>query len=50
MAVSIGQLEIDDDGAVSFTSLAHNAILGAAGGAVLATEAAIAGGLVYRRV
>jgi hypothetical protein len=32
-----------------FTALAHNAILGAAGGAVWATEAAVARGLVYRR-
>lgn len=51
MAVSIGQLKIDEeDGTVQFTSLSHNAILGAAGGAVLATEAAIARKLVYRRV
>jgi aspartate-semialdehyde dehydrogenase len=50
MAVSIGQLEIDDEGTVSFTALAHNAILGAAGGAVLATEAAVAKQLIYRRV
>ncbi|MDX6692567.1 MAG: aspartate-semialdehyde dehydrogenase [Blastocatellia bacterium] len=50
MAVSIGQLKVDDDGIVYFTSLTHNAILGAAGGAVLATETAIARRLVYRRV
>lgn len=50
MAVSIGQLEIDDEGIVYFTALSHNVILGAAGGAVLATEAAIARGLVHRRV
>jgi aspartate-semialdehyde dehydrogenase len=50
MAVSLGQLGIEDDGTVSFTGLAHNAILGAAGGAVLATEAAVARHLVYRRV
>jgi aspartate-semialdehyde dehydrogenase len=50
MAVSIGQLKVDDDSTVSFTALSHNLILGAAGGAVLATEAAIARGLVYRRV
>jgi aspartate-semialdehyde dehydrogenase len=51
MAVSIGQLSIDEDEAtVYFTALSHNAILGAAGGAVLATEAAIAKGLVYRRI
>jgi aspartate-semialdehyde dehydrogenase len=50
MAVTLGQLSIEDDGIVHFTGLSHNAILGAAGGAVLATEAAIARGLVYRRV
>jgi aspartate-semialdehyde dehydrogenase len=48
MAVSVGQLSVDDN-YVSFTGLSHNLILGAAGGAVLATEAAIARGLVYRR-
>jgi aspartate-semialdehyde dehydrogenase len=50
MAVSVGQLDTDDEGAIYFTALAHNAILGAAGGAVLATEAAIIRGLIYRRV
>ncbi|HEV2761490.1 MAG TPA: aspartate-semialdehyde dehydrogenase [Pyrinomonadaceae bacterium] len=51
MAVTVGQLEVDaDEGTVSFTALAHNAILGAAGGAVWATEAAVARRLVYRRV
>ena len=50
MAVSLGQLKIDNDGIVSFTGLSHNLILGAAGGAVLATEAAIARQLVYRRI
>lgn len=50
MAVSIGQLRIGDDSTISFTGLSHNLILGAAGGAVLGTEAAIARGLVYRRV
>jgi aspartate-semialdehyde dehydrogenase len=50
MAVSLGQLFVEDDGTVSFTALSHNAILGAAGGAVLATEAAIARNLVYRRI
>lgn len=50
MAVSIGQLKVDKDQLVSFTGLSHNLILGAAGGAVLATEAAIARQLVYRRV
>ena len=49
MAVSLGQLDIDDEGTVCFTALAHNVILGAAGGAVLATEAAIARKLIYRR-
>lgn len=50
MAVSIGQLKVDDEQLVSFTGLSHNLILGAAGGAVLATEAAIARQLVYRRI
>lgn len=51
MAVSIGQLSVDEEeGTVYFTALSHNAILGAAGGAVLATEAAIAKRLVYRRI
>jgi aspartate-semialdehyde dehydrogenase len=51
MAVSLGQLGVDDDdGTVCFTALSHNSILGAAGGAVLATEAAIARKLVYRRI
>jgi aspartate-semialdehyde dehydrogenase len=51
MAVCLGQLEVEDaDDVVSFTGLSHNLILGAAGGAVLATEAAVARGLVYRRV
>jgi aspartate-semialdehyde dehydrogenase len=50
MAVSIGQLKIDSDKSVSFTGLSHNLILGAAGGAVLATEAAVARELVYRRI
>jgi aspartate-semialdehyde dehydrogenase len=50
MAVSLGQLSIEDDGTVHFTGLSHNAILGAAGGAVLATEAAIGRQLIYRRV
>lgn len=50
MAVTTGQLEVDPhEGNVTFTALAHNAILGAAGGAVWATEAAVARGLVYRR-
>jgi aspartate-semialdehyde dehydrogenase len=50
MAVSIGQLKVDNDQLVSFTALSHNLILGAAGGAVLATEAAVARQLVYRRI
>jgi len=50
MAVSLGQLRIGDDETVSFTGLSHNLILGAAGGAVLATEAALARQLVYRRI
>ena len=50
MAVNIGQLKVDNDQLVSFTGLSHNLILGAAGGAVLATEAAVARQLVYRRI
>ena len=50
MAVSIGQLKVDNDHLVSFTGLSHNLLLGAAGGAVLATEAAVARQLVYRRI
>lgn len=51
MAVTVGQLEVErEENTVSFTGLAHNAVLGAAGGAVWATEAAVARGLVYRRV
>ncbi|HYE64754.1 MAG TPA: aspartate-semialdehyde dehydrogenase family protein [Pyrinomonadaceae bacterium] len=50
MAVSTGQLIIDDEGTINFTALTHNAILGAAGGAVWATEAALAKGLLYRRI
>lgn len=49
MAVTIGQLDVSEDGWVRFTALAHNAILGAAGGAVLATELAVEKGYVYRR-
>lgn len=50
MAVSLGQLSVDEeDATVYFTALAHNAILGAAGGAVWATEAAVSRGLVHRR-
>ncbi len=48
MAVTVGQLRVEEDG-VSFTALAHNAILGAAGGAVLATELAIHQNLVHQR-
>jgi aspartate-semialdehyde dehydrogenase len=51
MAVSLGQLIVDsDEGVVSFTGLSHNLMLGAAGGAVLATEEAVVRGFVYRRV
>jgi aspartate-semialdehyde dehydrogenase len=50
MAVSIGQLAVGEDNWVRFTALAHNAILGAAGGAVLATELAVKNGCVYRLV
>jgi len=59
MAVTIGQLEVEEAeanatatelGSVRFTALAHNAILGAAGGAVLATELAVKEGYVFRRV
>jgi aspartate-semialdehyde dehydrogenase len=50
MAVSIGQLETEENNWVRFTALAHNAILGAAGGAVLALELAVKEGYVYRRV
>lgn len=49
MAVTIGQLSVSDDNWVRFTALAHNAILGAAGGAVLATELAVEKGYVHRR-
>jgi len=48
MAICIGQLRVDHFG-VSFTALSHNAILGAAGGAVLATELAISKKLVSQR-
>jgi aspartate-semialdehyde dehydrogenase len=50
MAVTLGQLSVEDDGTVHFTGLSHNVILGAAGGAVLATEEAMVRRLVYRRV
>ncbi|MBU6454328.1 MAG: aspartate-semialdehyde dehydrogenase family protein [Cyanobacteria bacterium REEB67] len=48
MAVSIGQLHVGDDNWVRFTALAHNTLLGAAGGAVLATELAVARGHVIQ--
>lgn len=48
MAITVGQLRVDEDG-VSFTALSHNSILGAAGGAVLATELAIHQKLVHQR-
>src|SRR3990167_8086730 len=38
MGVTIGQLKEEGDNWFSFTSLSHNAILGAAGGALLAAE------------
>ena len=47
MAVTIGQLSVGEDQWVRFTALAHNTILGAAGGAVLATELAVANGYVH---
>ena len=51
MAVTVGQLEVDREAdTISFTGLSHNVILGAAGGAVWATEAAVARRLLYRRV
>ncbi len=51
MAVSIGQLRLDpEEKTASFTALAHNLLLGAAGGAVWATEAALARGHLYRRI
>jgi aspartate-semialdehyde dehydrogenase len=50
MAVSIGQLEVNHtDNTIAFTSLAHNAILGAAGGGVWATEVALSKGYIFRR-
>lgn len=51
MAVTVGQLIVDrDEGTINFTALTHNTMLGAAGGAVWATETALARGLLYRRV
>ncbi|MBS2007670.1 MAG: aspartate-semialdehyde dehydrogenase [Cyanobacteria bacterium SZAS TMP-1] len=47
MAVTIGQVSVGEDNWARFTALAHNAILGAAGGAVLATELAVAKGYVH---
>jgi len=47
MAVTIGQLKVGEDNWARFTALAHNVILGAAGGAVLATELAVVKGYVY---
>jgi aspartate-semialdehyde dehydrogenase len=41
MGVTIGSLEQEDASTFSFTALSHNAILGAAGGAVLAAELAV---------
>jgi aspartate-semialdehyde dehydrogenase len=48
MAVTVGQLRVDSD-SISFTALSHNALLGAAGGAVLATELAIQKSLIKQR-
>ena len=51
MGVTIGQLKIDEsDNTIEFTSLAHNAILGAAGGAIWATEVALKKGYIFQRV
>jgi aspartate-semialdehyde dehydrogenase len=47
MAVITGQLSAADDNWIRFTALAHNTILGAAGGAVLATELAVVKGYVH---
>ena len=49
MVVSVGQLIKEDDSSFSFIGLSHNAVLGAAGGAVLAVESAVQRKLVYRR-
>jgi aspartate-semialdehyde dehydrogenase len=46
MGVTIGQLEQEGPSTFSFTALSHNAILGAAGGAVLAAELALHEGYV----
>jgi aspartate-semialdehyde dehydrogenase len=49
MGVTVGGLTSYGNGEFRFTGLSHNAILGAAGGAVLATEAAAQRGLIYQR-
>lgn len=49
MQVSVGQLQQDRFGNIRFSALAHNVILGAAGGAIWATEAAITKGLIFQR-
>lgn len=49
MGITAGGLVSYGHGEFRFTALSHNAILGAAGGAVLATEAAVARGLIYHR-
>lgn len=48
MAVTVGQLRVEGN-VCQFTGLSHNTILGAAGGAVLATELAVYKGLAVRR-
>jgi aspartate-semialdehyde dehydrogenase len=48
MAVSVGQLVVEGQ-FCQFTGLSHNTILGAAGGAVLATELAVSRNLIYQR-
>ncbi len=48
MAVTVGQLRVDLE-SISFTALSHNTILGAAGGAILATELAIEKQLIEQR-
>ena len=50
MGVTVGQLKTDvSDNTIEFTSLAHNAILGAAGGAIWATELALKNGYILQR-
>lgn len=49
MAISVGQLQCEVQKQISFCSLAHNTILGAAGGAIWATELAFSQNLIHRR-